>query len=100
VNPYGRIVIVVDDGVATGATMIAALRAVRAKQPNEVVAAVGVASPQAARALARDCDRLVCLYVPAAFVAVGQYFKDFSQVSEEDVIETLRRSEATISAAG
>jgi predicted phosphoribosyltransferase len=100
IDPHDRIVIVVDDGIATGATMITALRAVRAKQPKELVGAVGVASPQAARALARECDRLVCLNTPAGFRAVGQFFSDFSQVSDKDVVETLRRSETRISAVG
>jgi predicted phosphoribosyltransferase len=100
IDPHDRIVIVVDDGIATGATMITALRAVRAKKPKELVGAVGVASSQAARSLARECDRLVCLNVPAEFFAVGQFFRDFSQVSDEDVVETLRRSEARISAVG
>jgi predicted phosphoribosyltransferase len=99
-DPHDRIVIVVDDGIATGATMITALRAVRAKNPKELVAAVGVASSQAARALARECDHVVCLEVPVDFFAVGQFFRDFAQVSDEDVVETLRRSEARISAVG
>jgi predicted phosphoribosyltransferase len=91
VDPHDRIVIVVDDGTATGATMITALRAVRAKKPKELLCAVGVASPHAARALARECDTLVCLNVPAEFYAVGQFFRDFYPVSDEDVVAILRQ---------
>jgi predicted phosphoribosyltransferase len=100
IDPHNRIVIVVDDGIATGATMITALRALRAHKPKKLIAAVGVASAQAARAMARECDTLVCLDVPAEFYAVGQFFRDFSQVADEDVVETLRQSEARISALG
>ena len=99
-DPQNRIVIVVDDGIATGATMVTALRAIRAKNPKKLIAAVAVASSQAARSIAHECDTLVCLDVPAEFYAVGQFFRDFSQVADEDVIETLRQSEVRISAAG
>jgi predicted phosphoribosyltransferase len=98
VNANGRIVIVVDDGIATGSTMMAALRAIRAQHPRKLIAAVAVASPDAARALRRDCDAMVCLNVPADFGAVGQFFDDFKQVSDEDVIEVLRESEMKVPA--
>ncbi|HXV47726.1 MAG TPA: phosphoribosyltransferase family protein, partial [Candidatus Binatia bacterium] len=65
VNASGRLVIVVDDGIATGSTMLAALRAVRAQHPRKLVGAVAVASPEAARSMRRECDAMVCLYVPA-----------------------------------
>ncbi|MDH3443037.1 MAG: phosphoribosyltransferase family protein [Deltaproteobacteria bacterium] len=100
IDPHGRIAIVVDDGIATGSTMSSALRAVGARKPKILVAAAGVASPQAARALTDDFNTLVCLNVPEEFYAVGQFFKDFSQVSDEDVIAILRRSDANISAIG
>lgn len=92
-DPVGRMVIVVDDGIATGSTMTAALRAVRAMKPQKLVAAVAVASQEAARTLGRECDELVCLAVPADFYAVGQFFDDFAQVTDDDVIEILRREE-------
>jgi predicted phosphoribosyltransferase len=91
VDPHDRIVIVVDDGTATGATMITALRAVRARNPKELLSAVGVASSHAARALARECDTFVCLNVPEEFYAVGQFFRDFYPVSDEDVAAILRQ---------
>jgi predicted phosphoribosyltransferase len=100
VDPFDRVVIVVDDGIATGSTMTAALRAVRAKKPKELVAAVAVASRQAVETLERECDRVVCLTVPDDFYAVGQFFDDFTQVSDRDVIEILRGGGAKISAVG
>ena len=69
--------------------MMAALRAVRAQHPKKLIGAVAVASPEAARAMLRECDALVCLNVPADFHAVGQFFDDFTQVTDEDVIALM-----------
>ena len=99
IDPHNRIVIVVDDGIATGSTMTAALRAIRRSKPKKLVAAVAVASPGAARAMAREADATVCLSVPADFYAVGQFFENFSQVSDEEVIAILQKKEPVISAA-
>jgi predicted phosphoribosyltransferase len=100
IDPRGRIVIVVDDGIATGSTMIAALRAVRAKDPKILVGAVAVASTSAARAMRHECDAIVCLSVPREFYAVGQFFDDFGQVTDEDVIEILKQEKSKVSAVG
>ena len=100
IDAYDRIVIVVDDGIATGSTMTAALRAVRARGAKKLIGAVAVASPDAARAVLQECDTLVCLKESASFFAVGQFFEDFRQVSDLDVIAALRRSDAKASAAG
>lgn len=100
IDPKDRIVIVIDDGIATGSTMTAALRAIRARQPKKLVAAVAVASSQAARAMREEADALVCLKVPVEFYAVGQFFKQFEQVSDEDVIKILESQEAIASAVG
>lgn len=88
----GRIVIVLDDGIATGSTMVAALRAVRARGPARLVAATGVASPEALRLVEAEADEVECLQAPAALYAIGQYFADFSQVSDEEVVATLREA--------
>jgi len=90
IDPSGRIVIVVDNGIATGATMIAALRAVRARKPAKLIAAAAVISPETLERIAREADEVVCLEVPEFFYAVGEFFEDFSQVSDEEVIESLR----------
>ncbi len=82
------------------ATMMVAPRAVRAKNPKKLIAATAVASPSAAREMIHECDALVCLNVPADFSAVGDFFDDFTQVSDEDVIEVLRESEMKAPAAG
>jgi predicted phosphoribosyltransferase len=100
IDPKDRIVIVVDDGIATGSTMTAALRAIRARQPKKLVVAVAVASSQAARAMREEADAMVCLKVPVEFYAVGQFFKHFEQVSDEDVIKILESQEAVVSAVG
>lgn len=92
IDPSGRIVIVVDNGLATGATMIAALRLVRAKTPARLVAAAAVAPLAALERIAKEADEVVCLEAPEEFFAVGEFFEDFSQVSDEDVAAILWRS--------
>ncbi len=89
IDPRGRTVIVVDNGVATGATLMAALHAVRAKQPVKLIAAAAVAPSDTVKRLARLADEVVCLETPALFLAVGQFFEDFSQVTDERVAEIL-----------
>jgi predicted phosphoribosyltransferase len=86
----GRTAIVVDDGIATGATMIAALRAVRALGPAYLVAAVPVAPPEGVARLAREADEIVCLSAPDVFHAVGQFYDDFRQVDDHEVIALLQ----------
>ncbi len=85
----GRVAILVDDGIATGATLSAAIRSVRAQSPETLVVAVGVAPPPTVDRLRREVDELVCLEAPAEFMAVGQFFRDFRQVEDEEVIATL-----------
>ncbi|MEW6324220.1 MAG: phosphoribosyltransferase family protein [Nitrospirota bacterium] len=92
IDPGGRIAIVVDNGIATGATMIAALRAVRAKRPARLVAAVAVAPRETLERITREADETVCLEAPEEFYAVGQFFLEFSQVTDEDVIALLRQA--------
>ncbi len=96
IDPQGRIVIAVDDGLATGATMIAALRALRARKPQRLVCAVPVAPPETLRRIEPLADEVICLETPAHFMAVGQFYREFSQVSDEEVIRLLgRRAAAT-----
>jgi putative phosphoribosyl transferase len=94
IDPCDRLVIIVDDGIATGSTITAALRAVRSRKPRRLVAAAAVASSEAMRAMSDEADAVVCLHVPADFVAVGQFFRDFSQVTDEEVINILRATES------
>ena len=82
----------IDDGIATGSTMIAALRAVRARRPTKLIAATAVASPDALRVVRKEADEIVCLETPAMLYAIGEYFRDFSQVSDEEVVATLREA--------
>ena len=91
VDPAGRIVIIVDDGLATGASMVAALRAVRARHPAKLIAATAVAPAQTLELIKGLADEVVCLEIPQVFYAVGQFFLDFPQVPDEQVISALRQ---------
>jgi putative phosphoribosyl transferase len=86
----GRIVILVDDGLATGATMEAAIAGVRQHQPEEIVVAVPVGSPDTCRRIATIADTVVCLLSPPDFGAVGEWYDDFSQTSNNEVTALLR----------
>lgn len=94
VNPEGRTAIVIDDGLATGATMTAALHAVRARRPARLVAAVPVASPEAVAKVRELADEVVCLYVTPSFHAVAAFYRDFPQVSDEEVVAELEEMAA------
>lgn len=89
-DPAGRTVIVVDDGVATGSTMKAAIRALKAAGARRVVAAIPVAPPDTVEELAALADDVVCLQAPPGFSAVGQWYEDFSQTSDDEVERLLR----------
>jgi putative phosphoribosyl transferase len=86
----GRSVIVTDDGIATGSTMIAALQTVKMQNPREVLVAVPVASPDRLAEIRRWCDNVVRLSAPEDFWAIGQFYEDFAQVEDEEVIALLR----------
>jgi predicted phosphoribosyltransferase len=85
-----RSVLVTDDGIATGSTMIAALQAVKTQSPREVIVAVPVASPDRLTEVSRWCDEVVCVDTPDVFWAVGQFYEDFQPVEDEQVVELLR----------
>ena len=91
VDVAGRVAIVVDDGIATGATTRAALRATRLRNPKELVLAVPVAPTEALAALGEEADHVVCLEDYESFGAIGLYYFDFRQISDQEVIETLGR---------
>jgi putative phosphoribosyl transferase len=85
-------VILVDDGVATGATMQAAVRAVRQQAPARIIVAVPVAAPESAELLREQVDELVCPFMPAMLVAIGQWYVDFGQTPDQEVIDLLSRA--------
>jgi len=95
-RPYprlrGRRLIVVDDGIATGATMSAAIRAVRSRQPEQVIVAVPVAPPDTVARLADEADQVVALLTPEPFYAIGPWYRDFTQTTDEEVSEALARA--------
>ena len=85
----GRVVILVDDGIATGATIRAAIQALRAQEPARIVVAVPVAAASTCRELGREVDEVVCVSTPEPFHAVGAHYEDFPQLSDEEVREIL-----------
>jgi predicted phosphoribosyltransferase len=87
----GRTIILVDDGLATGATMRAAIAAVRQQQPARIVVAVPTASPDTCEALKAEADDVVCAMTPEPFLAVGHWYEDFTQTTDDEVRELLAR---------
>ena len=90
-----KIVILIDDGLATGSTMRAAAHAVRARGPARVVIAVPVGAPQACAELAAVADEVICARMPERFSAVGQWYLNFDQTDDDEVRELLQKSSAT-----
>ena len=88
----GRTVILVDDGIATGSTMLAAVAALRKLQPARIIVAVPVAAASTIDALAPEVDECICLFEPDPFYAVGVWYADFSATTDEDVRELLKRA--------
>ena len=89
----GRTVILVDDGLATGATMRAAVQALRQQQPARIVAAVPTASPDTCQVLKAEADDVICAITPEPFFAVGHWYDDFTQTTDDEVRELLARQE-------
>jgi predicted phosphoribosyltransferase len=97
-NLWGRDVILIDDGLATGATMRAAIQAVRSKQPSTIIVAVPTGSGDTVRSIREIVDELICLETPAFFYAVGQSYRKFNQTTDEEVrglLEDARRKGAS-----
>ena len=95
----GKTVVLVDDGLATGATMRAAIEAIRSRGPGAVIAAVPVGSRDACAIVAAAADECVCVITPAPFHGVGMWYTDFSQTTDEEVLELLARGDASNTSA-
>ncbi|HXR83752.1 MAG TPA: phosphoribosyltransferase family protein [Hanamia sp.] len=91
-NIQGKVVIVADDGIATGRTILATLKMLRSKHPERLVVAVPVASEQAAQRISEEVDEFVCLYTPSPFYGVGGFYHDFTQTTDEEVISFLKEN--------
>jgi predicted phosphoribosyltransferase len=96
----GRTVILVDDGLATGATMLAAIKALRQQQPARIVVAVPTASPETCEELKAEVDEILCAVTPEPFYAVGLWYDDFSQTTDDEVRDLLARSKQTSRTVG
>jgi predicted phosphoribosyltransferase len=92
VDVGARTILLVDDGLATGASMRVAATALRKKSPSGIVVGVPVASPSTCAEFATEVDRVICAVTPEPFLAVGQWYRDFSQTSDEEVRELLHRA--------
>ena len=80
----GKAVVIVDDGIATGNTMLAAIKSVKLKKPSEIILAIGVAPPDTVRKLSKEADQVVCLGTPEPFYAIGEFYENFEQVEDEE----------------
>jgi len=97
-NVQNRTAILVDDGVATGATMLAAIRALRQQRPARIVVAVPTASPETCEDMRTEADDVVCATTPEPFYSVGLWYEDFSQTTDEEVRDLLARSTPEVAA--
>ena len=88
----GRTVIIVDDGIATGSTMLAAIRCIRAQKPSRIVMAVPVAPPSTCKKFESEVDDVVCLSTPEPFNAVGEWYDDFAQVEDDEVVALMKKA--------
>jgi putative phosphoribosyl transferase len=91
----GRTLVLVDDGIATGASVRAALTALRQRRPRALILAVPVAPADTIAALRPEVDEVICLRMPEPFMAIGLHYRDFHQLSDADVVRTLARARAT-----
>lgn len=89
-----RTVLLIDDGLATGATMRAALSALRREHPAKLIAAVPIGPPETCQEMAELADEVICALMPEPFVAVGRWYEDFSETTDDEVLELLARAEA------
>lgn len=89
IDPAGRVVIIVDDGIATGSSMLSAIRSIRARHPRKIVVAIGVAPSQSVTRMRGEADEVVCLHAAEEFFAVGQFFETFSEVTDDMVVAAL-----------
>jgi predicted phosphoribosyltransferase len=96
IDPRGKIVLLVDDGLATGSTMRAAVEALRKLRPAHIVVAVPVAPPSTARKLSAVADEVICVFEPEPFDAVGRFYERFPQTTDEDVCAILERARAHV----
>jgi predicted phosphoribosyltransferase len=96
IDATGRLVIMVDDGMATGSSMLSAIRSVRARKPRKLIIAVAVAPPSSLARIKAEADEVVCLHSPELFFAVGQFFEDFSEVTDDMVVAALERTPAPV----
>lgn len=94
IDPAGRVVIIVDDGLATGSTMVAALHATRARKPERLICAVPVAAPSALERVRPYADEVVCLLAPVSFQAVSQFYREFPQVDDDEAVRVLAAAQA------
>ncbi len=93
-NLAGKTVILIDDGLATGSTMLASLKAIRTQCPRKIIAAVPVSPPSTCEQLQDDADAMICLITPEPFYGVGMWYDDFSQTEDREVVDLLDRAKA------